>query len=110
MKALQLIEQGAPGKFKLLELPDPKPGPEDVVVRVHSCGVNHIDLWLEEGGLPVSIPLPRIPGGEVAGTVVGFGTSVTDWKTGDRGAIQSTLFCGHCEFCGRGEESNCLNG
>ena len=69
MKAIQLITHGTPGKFELRDLPEPQPGPDEVVVQVQSCGLNHLDLWLEEGALPIPEPLPRTPGGEVAGFV-----------------------------------------
>lgn len=108
MKAVQLIEYGAPGKFELRDVPEPKAGSGDVVVDVHACGLNHLDLWLEESGLPIQVPLPRTPGGEIAGTVVE--STVPEWKTGDTVAIQSNLFCGECEFCKRGEDSLCLRG
>jgi 2-desacetyl-2-hydroxyethyl bacteriochlorophyllide A dehydrogenase len=110
MEAIQLLAHGSPGKLELREVPDPKPGPDEVVVQVQSCGLNHVDLWLENGGLPVPIQLPRIPGGEVAGRVIETGASVTDWKHGDEVAVQSNLFCGECEFCRRGDESLCLKG
>ena len=110
MKALQLIAHGAPGEFQLRDVPDPQPGAEEVVVQVQSCGLNHLDLWLEESGLPVPIQLPRTPGGEVAGTILKVGSAVKSWNIGDRVAIQSNLFCGECEFCQRGEESLCLRG
>src|SRR5215471_20986240 len=110
MKAFQLAAHGKPGKFALRDVPEPAAEPEDVVVRVHACGLNHLDLWLEEAGLPIPIQLPRTPGGEVAGEIVQTGAQVTDWKVGDRVAVQSNLFCGKCEFCQRGEESMCLFG
>jgi NADPH:quinone reductase-like Zn-dependent oxidoreductase len=110
MKAFQLVAIGKPGQFQLAEVPAPVPGPEEVVVRVRSCGLNHLDLWLEEGGLPIPIRLPRTPGCEVAGEVDTVGRRVTGWQRGDRVVVQSNLFCGRCEFCGRGEESLCLNG
>lgn len=110
MKAAQLIAHGAPGKFELREIPDLQPGREDVVVQVAACGLNRLDLWLEEAGLPIRIPLPRTPGGEVAGRVAAVGSAVSDWKAGDPVAVQSNIFCGECEFCHRGEESQCLNG
>src|SRR5580765_7035449 len=108
MKAAQLIAHGTPGKFELCELPVPRPTAEQVVVDVRACGLNRLDLWLEEGGLPIQIPLPRTPGGEVAGQISELGSAVTDWKVGDTVAIQSNLYCGECEFCKRGEESLCL--
>ena len=110
MKAIQLVAPGAPGKFELREVPDPQPGPGEAVVQVQSCGLNHLDLWLEEAGLPIPVKLPRTPGGEIAGKIVETGADVPNWKIGDRVAIQSNLFCGECEFCQRGEDSMCLRG
>jgi 2-desacetyl-2-hydroxyethyl bacteriochlorophyllide A dehydrogenase len=110
MKAFQLIAHGAAGQFKYSDVPDPVPAANEVVVRVRACGLNRLDLWLEEGSLPVPVQLPRIPGSEIAGEVLAAGSDVSDWCPGDRVAVQSNLFCGHCEFCERGEESVCLNG
>ncbi len=110
MKAIQLTAQGAPGKFELRELPEPVPAANEVLVQVQSCGLNHLDLWLEQGGLPIPVILPRTPGGDIAGRVYKTGTSVTDWRSGDAVIVQSNLFCGECEFCRRGDESLCLRG
>jgi len=110
MKALQLVAHGEPGIFALNDLPDLQPGADEVVVRVRACGLNHLDLWLESAGLPVQVPLPRTPGGEVAGEISALGTKVNDWRLGDRVAVQSNLFCGECEFCRRGDESICIKG
>jgi NADPH:quinone reductase-like Zn-dependent oxidoreductase len=107
---MQLVAHGAPGKFELRDVPDPRPDPGEAVVQVRACGLNHLDLWLEEAGLPIPIKLPRTPGGEIAGTILTLGANVSDWKIGDRIAIQSNLFCGECEFCRRGEDSMCLRG
>ncbi|MDB6123699.1 MAG: Alcohol dehydrogenase zinc-binding domain protein [Pedosphaera sp.] len=104
------MEHGTPGKFELRDLPDPKPAPDEVVVQVQACGLNHLDLWLEAGELPIPVPLPRTPGGEIAGKIIELGWAVSDWKVGDEVAIQSNLFCGQCEFCKRGDESLCLRG
>src|SRR5882762_3923063 len=109
MKSVQLIAHGTPGRFEIRDLPDPKPATGEVVVRVFACGLNHLDLWLEEGGLPVPVQLPRTPGCEIAGAILTTGEGVRDWKRGDRVAIQSNIFCGKCEYCSRGEESLCLD-
>lgn len=94
----------------MVDLPDPEPGSGEVVVRVRGCGLNRLDLWLEEGGLPMAVGLPRIPGCEVSGEVLLVGRDVSGWSPGDRVAVQSNLFCGQCEFCLQGEESICLSG
>ena len=108
MKAVQLIAHGTPGKFELRDLAELLPGPGEVAVQIQSCGLNHLDLWLEAAGLPMTVPLPRTPGGEIAGTVFASGSAVTNWKPGDRVAVQSNLFCGECEYCRHGEESQCI--
>ncbi|HYV28946.1 MAG TPA: alcohol dehydrogenase catalytic domain-containing protein, partial [Candidatus Eisenbacteria bacterium] len=76
MNAIQLIAHGAPGKFELRSLPEPQPAPDEAVVQVQSCGLNHLDLWLEAGALPVPLQLPRTPGSEIAGTIVALGNGV----------------------------------
>jgi 2-desacetyl-2-hydroxyethyl bacteriochlorophyllide A dehydrogenase len=108
VKAIQLIAHGQPGKFELRDLPEPQPGPGEVVVQVQSCGLNHLDLWLEEAGLPIPVQLPRTPGGEIAGKIVEIGPTTPAWTVGDAVAVQSNLFCGECEFCRRDEDSVCL--
>jgi 2-desacetyl-2-hydroxyethyl bacteriochlorophyllide A dehydrogenase len=110
MKAVQLIAHGAPGQLKYLDVPDPAPKSGEAVVLVRACGLNRLDLWFEEGLLPIPVSLPRIPGCEVAGEILSTGPDVTGWRKGDRVAVQSNLFCGACEFCVRGEESLCLHG
>src|SRR5277367_1762132 len=110
MKAIQLVSHGTPGQLRYGEVPDPVAGQGEVVVRVRACGLNRLDLWFEEGNLPIPLPLPRIPGCEVSGEILVLGKDVNNWRAGDRVAVQSNLFCGQCEFCARGEESICLKG
>jgi NADPH:quinone reductase-like Zn-dependent oxidoreductase len=109
VKALQLIAHGKPGTFELRNLPDPQPAADEVVVQVKACGLNHLDLWTEEGALPIPVELPRVTGCEIAGIVARVGNAVSGIKMGERVAVQSNLFCGQCEYCRSGEESNCLN-
>ena len=108
MKAVQLVRHGKPGVFELRDVADPTPGPGEVVVQVQACGLNHLDLWLEEGELPIPLQLPRTPGCEIAGRVLDLGPEVTVWTRGDEVAVQSNLFCGRCLYCQRGQESMCL--
>jgi 2-desacetyl-2-hydroxyethyl bacteriochlorophyllide A dehydrogenase len=110
MRALQLISHGSPGQFRMADVPALKPAHDEVVVSVRACGLNRLDLWLEEGGLPIPLQLPRVPGAEISGVIAKLGSDVDDWRVGDRVAVQSNLFCGQCEFCLRGDESICLKG
>jgi 2-desacetyl-2-hydroxyethyl bacteriochlorophyllide A dehydrogenase len=109
MNAVQLMAHGAPGRLELRQVPDPAPAPGEVVVQVAACGLNHLDLWAEEGALPIPIQLPRTLGCEIAGSIETIGADVRGWHPGDRVAVQSNLFCGECEYCRQGEESMCLN-
>lgn len=110
MRAVQLTAHGSPGTFQSADLPQPKPAPDEVLVQVKACGLNHLDLWAEQGSLPVRMQLPRTLGGEIAGVITALGAGMENWRTGERVAIQSNLFCGTCEFCLKGEESICLHG
>jgi len=109
MKALQLVAHGKPGTFEVREVPDLQAGPDEVVVKVRACGLNHLDLWTEAGELPVPIKLPLTPGCEISGEVLRIGDGAKTFKPGDRVAIQSNLFCGACEYCRSGDESMCIN-
>jgi NADPH:quinone reductase-like Zn-dependent oxidoreductase len=108
MKAIQLVAHGQPGRFELRELAEPSPRADEVVVQVQACGLNHLDLWLEQGELPMPLQLPRTPGCEVAGRILSIGSEVTTWSPGDDVVIQSNVYCGRCEYCRRGQESFCL--
>lgn len=110
MKAVRLIAHGSPGRREWQTVPDPRAARDEVVLEVKACGLNHLDLWVEQGDLPVPIALPRIQGCEVAGRILELGADVDEWRVGDRVAVQSNLFCGQCEYCRRGDESICLKG
>lgn len=109
MKALQLMAHGCPGTFAWHDVPTPSPGPEDVLVQIEACGLNHLDLWMESNNLPIQPQLPRTPGCEPSGTIRAVGSTVQQWKPGDRVSIQSNFSCGTCPACVRGEDSMCLH-
>lgn len=95
--------------LELVELPNPKPGPEDILIRIKVCGVCHTDLHTVEGDLP-QVKLPIIPGHQVVGVVEKQGERVSRFKQGERvGVAWLYSSCGHCEFCARGLENLCQN-
>jgi propanol-preferring alcohol dehydrogenase len=86
----------------------PRPGPGELLVAVHACGVCRTDLHVAEGDLPVHLP-GVIPGHEVVGEVAGIGPDTGDeFTVGDRvGIAWLRHTCGHCRFCVRGQENLC---
>ncbi|GAA0900365.1 alcohol dehydrogenase catalytic domain-containing protein [Pseudonocardia zijingensis] len=87
------------GRWELKDRDVPEVGPNDVLVRVHACGICGTDLWISDGVLTFR-DFPIVPGHEAAGEVVAVGEGVTKRKVGDRvGVIMAQKFCGVCDFC-----------
>ena len=84
MKAIRIHEFGPPEVLKLEDVPDPRPGPSQVVVQVRAAGVNPVDTYIRTGTHAQKPPLPWTPGTDAAGTVAAVGEQVTRFKTGDR--------------------------
>src|SRR5579859_6232136 len=105
MKALLL------SKYKHLEiadLPEPKAGPGDLLVHVAACGICGSDVHGYDGSSGRRIP-PIVMGHEAAGIVAGVGAGVDSFRAGDRVTFDSTIYCGECAFCRRGEMNLCDN-
>lgn len=83
------------------DLPDPKPGPGEVVVEVKASGICHTDFEVLKDNYGTGA-FPVVPGHEYAGVVVEVGSGVTEVKTGDRVAVDPNLECGTCRACKRG--------
>ncbi len=88
MRAIQIKTTGGPEVMELVELPTPKPGAGQVLVKIEASGVNFIDTYLREGRYPAELPF--IPGQEAAGTVVELGGDVSGFAIGDRVAWNGT--------------------
>ncbi len=86
MKAIVISQPGEPGVLQYRDVPDPAPGPEDLLVRVRAAGLNRADLLQRRGGYPQPGPKPEfeIPGLEFAGEVVQAGSRVEGFAPGDR--------------------------
>jgi propanol-preferring alcohol dehydrogenase len=109
MKAMLMEHDGdvTTNPLKAHDVPIPEPGPEQIRVKVHVCGVCRTDIHVVEGELPASTR-PIIPGHETVGIVDQLGPGVTTFKEGDRVGIawlQAT--CQTCEFCQTGRENLC---
>lgn len=94
--------------FEIQDVAVPEPGPEDVLIRVGACGICGSDIHGMDGSSGRRRP-PIIMGHEAAGTVARAGENVMDWQPGDRVTFDSTVYCGECAFCKRGQVNLCDN-
>lgn len=105
MLAARLYSPGEPLRVEEVEIPEP--AADEVLVRVHACGLCGTDIHLAIDG---DIPVERTPitlGHEAAGVVASVGRDVTSLKDGDRVALFPAVSCGRCRFCLSGRESLC---
>lgn len=103
MKALLLAEYK---RLELTEVPRPVPGPGEVLIQVAACGICGSDVHGFDGSSGRRIP-PIVMGHEAAGTVVAVGEGVRTLQPGARVTVDSTVFCGECAFCRRGDVNLC---
>jgi D-arabinitol dehydrogenase (NADP+) len=89
------------------EVPDLKPGPADVLIRVASAGVCGTDVHIVTGH-HAQVTLPLVPGHEIAGHVESIGEGVHDLTAGQAVAVDPVIACGTCHFCLRGLRNHCL--
>ena len=93
-------------ELELTDMPEPTLGPDDVLVRVAACGICGSDVHGFDGSTGRRIP-PIVMGHEAAGVIADTGANVKDFKNGDRVTFDSTVSCGTCFFCRRGDLNLC---
>jgi L-iditol 2-dehydrogenase len=103
MQALVLTDKK---QFELQSLPTPTPGPDEVLIAVRACGICGSDVHGMDGSTGRRRP-PIVMGHEAAGVIAGLGANVSGWRTGARVTFDSTISCGHCPHCRRGEVNLC---
>lgn len=103
MKALILADYK---QFNYTTAPDPEPAADDVLIAVRACGICGSDVHGMDGSTGRRRP-PIIMGHEAAGEIVVTGRNVTGWEAGDRVTFDSTLYCGRCSYCRRGQINLC---
>ncbi|RDI67274.1 quinone oxidoreductase family protein [Nocardia pseudobrasiliensis] len=82
MRAIQVSEHGGPEVLKYSELPDPQPGPGQLLVRTDAIGINYIDTYIRTGAYPQEVPY--VPGAEGTGVITALGSDVTEFEVGAR--------------------------
>ncbi len=107
MKAIIFQQHGGPEVLQYTDAPVPTLRANEVLVRVRACALNHLDLWVR-GGLPnVPIPLPHIPGSDIAGEIAQIGGDVTTVKVGQKVVLAPGVSCGKCATCLAGLDNRC---
>jgi L-iditol 2-dehydrogenase len=103
MKAMLLSQYR---HLEIADLPTPTPGPGEILVQVAACGICGSDVHGYDGSSGRRIP-PIVMGHEAAGRIARVGPQVTGWSEGDRVTFDSTISCGTCRYCTRGESNLC---
>ena len=103
LKALVLT---APSHLEFTDFTDPAPSENEVLLRIHACGICGSDIHGWDGSTGRRRP-PLIMGHEASGEIVAVGSQVERWRAGDRVTFDSTISCGECAYCKSGEVNLC---
>ena len=107
MKAAVMTRFSSP--LEMQEVPEPKVGDNDVLVKVAICGVCYSDVKIWAGKSAIPPALPHILGHEIAGTVTSFGKNVEGLEIGENVIVYLYDTCGECRFCRKGKDNRCIN-
>lgn len=107
MKAIVHERFGGPEVLELRDVPDPVCGPDEALIEVKACGINHLDLWVRAGLPGLEPEMPHILGGDIVGVVASVGAAVRHVGPGDRTLVLPTLSCGTCAYCLAGDDHLC---
>jgi len=107
MKAIVFHQHGGPDVLKYEDAAEPSLRANDVLVRVKACALNHLDLWVRRGLPNVPIPLPHIPGSDIAGEIAKIGADVTSVRVGQKVVLAPLVSCGKCPACLAGLDNHC---
>ena len=107
MKAVVFERFGGPEVLELHDRPDPGIAPDEALVRVRACGINHLDLWVRAGLRGLDVEMPHVLGNDIVGEIEAVGAAVRHVKVGDRTLVLPTLSCGTCPACMNGDDHLC---
>ena len=107
MKAIVFTAHGGPEVLKYTDAPEPVVRPNEVLVRVKACALNHLDLWVRRGIPGVPFPLPHILGSDISGEIAQIGADVSTVRVGQKVVLAPGVSCGKCAFCVAGQDNRC---
>jgi NADPH:quinone reductase-like Zn-dependent oxidoreductase len=106
MKAVVIREQGGTGVLRAEDIPEPRPLPGEVLVRVRACALNHLDHWTRSGEAGYTPPFPHVLGSDIAGEIADP-AGVPGLPAGTRVMLSPGTSCGRCAMCLSGEDNAC---
>lgn len=108
MRAIVFYQHGGPEVLQYRDdIPEPRPGPDEVLVRVHYAALNRLDDFVRIGWRGLDLTFPHIPGSDFSGVIAALGANVTGWTVGQRVVANPTLWCGRCPACVAGRHNRC---
>jgi NADPH:quinone reductase-like Zn-dependent oxidoreductase len=109
MRAVRIHSHGGPEVLQVDQIPEPTPGPGDLLVRLRATSVNHRDVWIRRGHPHPAyhVDLPAVLGIDVCGDVVEVGSEADGFRPGDRVTASPYMQCGVCRYCARGSFQLC---
>lgn len=107
MKAVLFRQHGGPDKLSYEDLPTPVIGPDEVLIKVKACALNHLDIWIRQGNPAYPMPLPHVSGSDVAGVVEQVGAQADHVTVGQRVFVSPGISCWKCESCLAGRDNFC---
>ncbi len=109
MKAAVIHENGDLDQVVIDDIPSPECMADEVLIEVRAAALNHLDIWVRRGRPGHELSFPHVLGSDATGVVLETGSDVDHVKPGDKVVINPGLSCGFCEFCRRGQQSECLH-
>lgn len=109
MKAAIIRKYGGVKVVGIEETADPIPQKNQVVIQIRSAALNHLDIWVRNGRSGQKLPMPHILGSDAAGIIIEKGIGAHGINVGDEVILNPGLSCGCCEFCRKGEQSECVS-
>ncbi|MCL4796648.1 MAG: zinc-binding dehydrogenase [Bryobacteraceae bacterium] len=107
MKAVQIREHGGPEVLEAVDISEPAPRPDEALIRVRACALNHLDLWVRQGIPGVQFAFPHVLGSDIAGDVVAVGELCRRVRPGMRVLLAPGLSCRQCLRCYEGRDNEC---